>query len=242
LVAGSNPARRTKIQEKIKSSYLFIIYGLFEYYSIKNNVNKDCMNGEFKLKSKIINDLLDSKITLKLFAKKSLGRGGTHVGTFDGLNKEITLAFLSKNSIQTLVHEYCHFLQWKNKKKFWKKYGGNDGSLDEWLNGKEFSKHKITRFIKNTIRIERDCEKKTVSILKKYKIKFDEKEYIKQSNVYILSYWYIKEYRKWPNKKIYDVSFYNTMPDSFLPLSFYLKGVNKNAIKYSLLMKQHIKK
>lgn len=195
------------------------------------------MNGEFKLKSKIINDLLDSHITIKLLAKKSFSGG--YSGTFDGLNKEVVLAYLNKDSIQTLAHEYCHFLQWKKYKKFWKKYGGNDGSLEEWLNGKEFTKHKITRFIKNTIRIERDCEKKTVALLKKYKIKFDEKKYIQQSNVYILSYWYIKEYRKWPSKKIYHPSFYEKLPDSFLPLSFYLKGVDKDGNRYSLLMKQH---
>jgi hypothetical protein len=102
------------------------------------------------------------------------------------------------------AHEYCHFLQWKDKDQLW--YDYQSISVDE--NYKIYHNLPIEKdrleFCLNTYRdVELDCEKRTVKLLKKYKVPVDITEYIRGANAYVHFYNYIKRYRKWyPPKKM----------------------------------------
>lgn len=180
--------------------------------------------------SKVFKEFLDSGFSLKILQKEGLGKGGQHAGYFDSSLMEVHIAYKNKHRLSTIVHEYNHFLQWKNRKKFWKKYGGDSSVLTEWLNGTDFSKNKITKEIKNTIRIERDCEIRTVKTFDRYKFKYPttRENYIKACNAYIYCHLYVKKYRKYPSIKYMNPEFYQKFPNEFLPISFYFKGIDKN--------------
>lgn len=178
---------------------------------------------------KVFKEFLEAGFSLKIFQKEALGKGGQHGGYFDSSLMEVYIAYKSKFRLCTIIHEYNHFLQWRNRKKFWEKCGGNSSVLSEWLSGTDFSKNKITKEIKNVIRIERDCEIRTVKTFDKYKFKYpiSRDYYIRGANAYLFSNLYIKKYRKYPPSKFMCQEFYNNFPNEFLPISCYFKGIDK---------------
>lgn len=97
--------------------------------------------------------------------------------------------------IGILVHEYCHFLQWKDDIKVWKKFSDNCATFDDlMLNPKKYKNEII-----DLIALELDCEKKAVRILKANQL-LDIEDYIKSANAILLKYAYLYHYNKWPNK------------------------------------------
>jgi hypothetical protein len=107
--------------------------------------------------------------------------------------------------VTVLAHEYCHFLQWKESAKVWKDVEftiGNDTFdsstvIDEWLGGKEFSKEVLDKAFNAIMKLELDCERRTVALLKKLKAPINIKEYIQKANSYILFYRECRRTRKW---------------------------------------------
>lgn len=103
----------------------------------------------------------------------------------------------SKIFISTLIHEYCHFLQWKNQITVWKKYEKNKSLKLE---------------------LEKDCEKKTVKLIKKLKLEneLNLKDYIQNANTIL---WFYKI-----EKLIFDLNILNIrnskiidmMPDDYI--------------------------
>lgn len=178
---------------------------------------------------KVFKEFLEAGFSLKILQKEGLGKGGQHGGYFDSSLMEISIAYKSEDRLCTIIHEYNHFLQWKNRRIFWLKYGGESSVLSEWLNGTDFSKHRITKEIKNLIRIERDCEIRTVKTFDKYKFKYPDgrENYIRGCNAYIFCHLYVKKYRKYPSSKYMNNSFFQNFPNEFLPISCYFKGVDK---------------
>jgi hypothetical protein len=189
---------------------------------------------------KVVQECIKNGITLKIIQKEFVGKD-RYSGWFDPTKKELVCAYKNLNGFTVLVHEYNHMLQWKNRKEFWNKCGQNDESfLFDWIAGKEMSASKVTRILKKTIRLERDCEIRTLKTFKKYKLDVDLEHYIRQANVYIYSYWFIRKYRKWPSMKIYSKSFLDQMPNEFLPLHFYLNGLDKSGNKVIVLYEKFL--
>ena len=101
------------------------------------------------------------------------------------------------------VHEYNHYRQWKEKSKEWKqtdKLCTNDTYVRIIEGGMD--QIGIDAYFNAMRDLELDCEKRTVSLLKKYKIQIDTKDYIKKANAYIHFYNYMKQYKRWyPDNK-----------------------------------------
>ena len=104
------------------------------------------------------------------------------------------------------AHEFCHFLQWKDKEQIW--YDYQSISIEEALkvyHNQPISKERLDFCLNTTREIELDCEKRVVQLFKKYKIPIDISNYIKSANAYIHFYNHIKKYRQWypPGKMPY---------------------------------------
>ena len=98
--------------------------------------------------------------------------------------------------VETLLHEYCHFLQWKEKSKLWIKYMKNPS-------------------IKNTTNLEIDCEKRTIKLIKKLKLEayIDVKKYAQGANSYITFYHIYERTGKWYQKAPFEIQdIYAQMP------------------------------
>lgn len=102
------------------------------------------------------------------------------------------------------AHEFCHFLQWIAKEQIWHDF--RTISVDDIYNiynNKPITEERLL-FCLNVCRdIELDCERRTVDLLKKYKIPIKISDYIRGANAYIHFYNHIKQYRRWyPPKKM----------------------------------------
>ena len=89
--------------------------------------------------------------------------------------KVIKVAGKTENFLAILVHEYCHFLQYLNNSKIYEKSHKAGYVVDNWLKGKNFDTKLVKRSFFLVRAMERDCEKRAVKVIKKFKLKIDEK-------------------------------------------------------------------
>jgi hypothetical protein len=165
--------------------------------------------------SKALIDILDSGFQIKLIHSSIDG------GLVDDTKK--LLAVNTKGNIESwfsiFVHEYCHFLQWKEKKFTGKKWDDTFGRLYAWINGKEeILKKERVLLSRRAKRVELDCERRTVAEIRKHKLPIDVDRYIQKANAYIFSYGFLAEGEKdLYSRGMFDSSLiYNLMPKHFL--------------------------
>jgi len=131
---------------------------------------------------------------VRLYNKKIL-LGQNCAGLFD-LNKRgrpyISVAMLGdkNNPLHVLLHEYCHFLQWKDGYMMkLEEPGTKDGwtILDDWIKGKEFSREQLRMARGAILLMEYDAELRTLQKARELGIKMNKRSHLKDSNGYIES-------------------------------------------------------
>jgi len=180
------------------------------------------MNNTARFISDLKTKCKENGIKLFLPKGKSIKYGSNFVsGYFD--EKVLACAMGKPDSIMILVHESCHLDQFLDNNTLWVR-GEKYPDIDDWLDGKEFEN--IDKSIDESKLLELDCEKRAVIKMKKYCIKFDQKEYTKKANSYVQFYNYLKLTRKWCSKNntpYNNKNVYSIMPDKFMPLYWYNK-------------------
>lgn len=140
-------------------------------------------------------------ITFQPFLKEEVFSNGSPAkcsGYFDPVNRELTIALLQENWFETLVHEYCHFQQYL-KNKFTGKFFNNILNIFwSWIDWQtEYKQETLIFALDNIIECERDCEKRTVQLMKKHFWGIDIKKYTQQANSYLCFYPALLDYRNW---------------------------------------------
>lgn len=133
--------------------------------------------------------------------------GSAFTGCFDESDWEITIATGRPWDIwfPIFVHETCHFDQWKEGCDEWNRldYKGTDvyELLDTELQSKDPDMKLMWECMTRMRDMELDCEKRTISEIKKHKLPVDLQDYIKGVNVYM--YWHMVVYvlRRYHGKK-----------------------------------------
>ncbi len=92
-----------------------------------------------------------------------------------------------------LVHEYCHFLQWRRNSKVWQEFNKNEIKFETLF--AEPQKNK--KAIKDLINLELDCEKKAVKFIKTQEL-INLEKYCICANAVLFKYVYMYHYHKWP--------------------------------------------
>lgn len=172
---------------------------------------------------KVVQDLLDDQFSIIFHQQKdpeSLG------GSFDGTSKEFIVSIKSKLGFEVLVHEYCHYQQWKQSKRYYNRLIDAGHLVFDWIDGTFFKKDVLNYAFENIIELEWDCEKRAVETIKKYNLDVDIEKYIKTANTYLLFYHIVRENRKWCSNGIYSPSLVKSMPNEILDLDFYLDPNN----------------
>lgn len=173
----------------------------------KENINITTFNNKIdifinKCFSEMEKQNIKISISLNNFVKYT---DNSNVNGFFGLNNSTNNEFsfcVGKNINQwfpIFIHEYCHFKQWKESKNLWNQGELSCGIIFEWLeNNNAIIDSNIYLHIKNIQDLESDCEKRTLSIIKKYFTNIiDPKLYGKKSNAYVLFYNIVRDYHKW---------------------------------------------
>jgi len=138
-------------------------------------------------------------------------------GYFCEETMRLVVAGKSKDWLGILTHEYAHLTQWQDKStNIWKTGSTGVTHLDDWLGGKKI--RSIKKAIQQSRDLELDNEKRTVKLIKKWKLPIDLNDYIKKANAYIQFYNWMRYSKRWssPGKAPYgNKTIYEAMPPNF---------------------------
>ena len=118
--------------------------------------------------------------------------------------------------IEVLLHEFNHYLQWRDKTDLWNKH------LDLYIDNKE-DKEETFEMIKSTVEMEAECERNTISFAQEINYPLDEIRYIKKVNAYLVFYQIYYTSKKWyKNPPFENESILNLMPKDIIekPMDF----------------------
>lgn len=135
------------------------------------------------------------KVELRQVRYLLLGQGMKCSGYFDEANKKLVVAMLNPVSVEVLVHEFGHFTQWRERTQIWKDAEWAMMHIEEWLGGK--TKRNIEKWISLSRDLELDNEKRTVKLIKDFKLPINTKKYTRSANAYVLFYNWMLTSRKW---------------------------------------------
>jgi|688.fasta_scaffold323875_1 hypothetical protein len=149
-----------------------------------------CREAEFV--SHIRNHLKEYGFSLIFGRGKSLNVGNARCDGYflaEGNYKEIRVARGNKHWVNVLAHEYCHFLQWmETTTAQLKRESRAQFIVHEISTGyttRRWSKRQVTYAFKTIQAMERDCEIRTVKLLKEWGIPFNVDLYIRRANLYV---------------------------------------------------------
>jgi hypothetical protein len=152
--------------------------------------------------SYVKNHLAQYGIKLIIGRGRMVNVGGYRaVGYFSESEKVIKIAKKSTDFICTLVHEYCHFLQYIGNSKIYQKSDQAGLIIDAWFQGKEYTSEELKRAFFLVRAMERDCEKRAIKVIKKFNLQIDKKMYAKKAHCYIYSHFMMEKTRKFYSYK-----------------------------------------
>jgi hypothetical protein len=116
------------------------------------------------------------------------------------------------------IHETCHLDQALENPALFSAATSNLDKLDRWLAKKcEYSDQKLDRIFESIIRLEHDCESRTIQKIKQERLPIKVSTYSASANKYILDYHQVRKYRTWndiPDRK----EMYNKLPKRLITL------------------------
>ena len=129
---------------------------------------------------------------------------GGYFDSFDKSNVQLVVATGRpfEEWVELLAHEFCHFLQWSEGSPFFTEstVGGVqiDQIVDLWLQGLvELSEEQKESYLNFMLELEKDCEERTVRLIREFDLPVDSEYYIQKSNAYVLFYKVLQKTRKW---------------------------------------------
>jgi hypothetical protein len=126
-----------------------------------------------------------------------------------------------------LIHEYCHFIQWRDDSKLWNHFCDYDVTYSQII----LKPQKYKKELEALMELEINCEKCTVNIIKNNAL-FDYKQYAQNANAILYKYAMLYKYNKWPNdnRKYQKVQDY--CPNKILKSYREYLEIPKNVIEY----------
>lgn len=151
------------------------------------------------------------KITIKN-SRNICFDGGKCSGWCDG--NEMVVAKKNPLFKQVYCHEFSHMTQaiedipiWNKELIFWDKIQKQTIMPRDWAD------------VMEVIELERDCEKRTINLSKKWQL-FDNEQYAQQANLYLFYYQYVFLKKKWVDStSIYHPLLIQEMPKVIKPLN-----------------------
>jgi hypothetical protein len=148
------------------------------------------------------NHLAEHGMKLVIGRGKSVNSGKSRCeGYFNEEERVIRVAGNNQYFLQTLVHEYSHFLQYINKVSVYQKAQNSCNIVDRWFKGKDYNKKTVKDAFFWVRAMERDCEKRAVKLIDKFNLKIDKKLYVKRAHCYIYSHFLMEKTRKYGTYK-----------------------------------------
>lgn len=199
------------------------------------------MDTKINFTLEIIRELLKNNFSVFLHNKENLDGYGGWLETDEG-NEQICVAMKHHMGFEILLHEYCHFKQFKEDKELWEGESTKDYDLlFDWASDKslEATEEELDRSLYSILKVEHDCERRAIKILTTNPIEgVDLNKYIKAANSYLWSYHIVRKIRKKSKNPIYTDNVLKCMPNKFEnDLNYYLDVKNlKKEMEEALLI------
>lgn len=192
---------------------------------------------------KVIKELLSYNFSVLLYDSEQLEDSCGGWCWIDNDKREFAVAMKHHMGFEILIHEYCHFLQWKNDRKFWDDSLSTYDVLFDWISDKDMivDEKDLQQSLRSILSIEHDCEKRVLKLVQHNPIEnFDTNKYKKAVNAYLWSYHLNKELRHRPNKPIYTERVLEAMPSEFnTNLEYYLDSANLSGLMRNALLVEY---
>ena len=179
-----------------------------------------------------IEEMMKKDVTITLQSSKVFDQSYSYFSTDkkDKADFQNPVFFLNyethdnQNNLEVFLHEYCHFLQWKNKRQIYEDSYSAYKRYNSWLS---YKRNKISKDDIRTIqKLEIDCDKLAVQVIKKKKLPINTERYIKYSNCYVLMYNFSYKHRSFFNeKRVLDSKILDCVPNKFLTILQIKKGI-----------------
>lgn len=171
----------------------------------------------------VTEDLALHGVRLQLVEASSLHK--KYAGWFDSSNRKLVIARRHKDFLSILLHEYCHFRQWQENRRHWNQLARHADVFFKWLHTRPSQvqapyTEKVQAARKAAQKLEYECERRAIRMIKKLKLPIDVRSYSQRANAYLLSYHLMQRYHRWPGKQsVYSASIARLMPTKLLPFS-----------------------
>jgi len=158
---------------------------------------------------KAITELVANKVEVRLEPKeKVVFDKNDHIGCGGFFNEDpLVLSVGIGKPVERwapiFIHEYCHFRQWVEKEpKYIALYRDDKPDIDEvvneWLEGqRRVRKRDITKYINMIRRMELNCEKRAVKLIRRHRIGINLKDYIRDANAYMYFHSVMLQQKSW---------------------------------------------
>lgn len=200
------------------------------------------MDTKLSFTTKVVKELLTHNFSVLLHNTEKLedNCGGWCWIDDDEGKREFAVAMKHHMGFEILIHEYCHFLQWKHDRKFWDSTLKTYDVLFNWIAdiSLEINEKDLQQSFRDIMSIEHDCEKRVLKLVANNPIEdFDLDKYQRAVNAYLWSYHLNKELRLRPKNPIYSERVLPHMPNTFNKnLEYYLDSSNlTNDMRLALL-------
>lgn len=182
-------------------------------------------------------ELIRAGISVHLTNKDAINN--MYGGSFCAHNKVFRVAMGNGlDSLHSFVHEYAHFLQFRNRKDFWdSKVKAGIYVFFGWLDGDPYTKAEVDKALKLTIEMEHDCEQTALSVISAYELPINKRLYSQVAGMNLMSYHDIARNRKWRRSGFSveeDPKTLAFIPGKLPPVDFFLD--KDNIQKFSLLL------
>jgi hypothetical protein len=142
-------------------------------------------------------------------------------GWCDDTNIKVATGSDFTHWLGVLAHESCHADQIRQDRKWFKLADQGLACLDAWLQGGKAVR--VRKATLQSIRLEHDCEARSIAKIRRHKLPIDLAEYTQKANAYLLGYHVTLRERKWCFRAYRDKAIWGQMPTRLLPLNEVLK-------------------
>lgn len=146
-----------------------------------------------------IRDMVSSGVTIEITRRKNFSNySHSYFTESNGVVPNFRINYFKNDFdfyIPVFLHEYCHFLQWKNKSIYFIEGIKSTEQYYKWLNHQQ--EEVDIKDLRNIQKMELDCDRRAIKIINKYELDIDLQQYIQESNSYIISHNYVHEKRKY---------------------------------------------
>lgn len=157
------------------------------------------------------------------FAPKSyLMVGGIScVGWADDNGVKIATGNDKREWLGWFAHETCHLDQDACNPKWFAASEEALAQFEQWLAGRRVKN--IENVVRQCIKLEHDCELRTIRKILRYKLPIDVQEYAQKANAYLLGYYQSGIDRQWCKRSYEEDYIWKSLPQKLFPLKTALR-------------------